>query len=153
LISEDLTKLLESLIEIECNKNENEILPDNPIDNFNEESNSIKILKKSSLYNLENVTKEYNLLLPLLHKIGIDEEHELFKQLYKINLEFWEYHDWQREKWASLKKSATIIDIELYRRNEEEHILNDKRAEIKKKINKMFNSDIIEEKQFKSYEI
>ena len=114
----------------------------------------IKQQKITDVEKLANVNKEYGLLMEILNKnSSIDENHELFMELYTLNLEFWEYHDWQREKWASLKKSATIIDIELYRRNEGEHILNDKRAEIKKKINKMFNSDIIEEKQFKSYEI
>lgn len=42
---------------------------------------------------LENVTKEYDLLLPFLHKIGLSEEHDLFIKLYQINLEFWEYHN------------------------------------------------------------
>jgi len=114
----------------------------------------IKQQKITDFEKLANVNKEYGLLMEILNKnSSIHENHELFMELYTLNLEFWEYHDWQREKWASLKNSSTIIDIELYRRNENEHILNDKRAEIKKKINKMFNSDIIEEKQFKSYEI
>ena len=114
----------------------------------------IKQRKITDFEKLANVNKEYGLLMEILNKnSSIDENHELFMELYTLNLEFWEYHDWQREKWASLKNSSTIIDIELYRRNEDEHVLNDKRAEIKKKINKMFNSDIIEEKQFKSYEI
>lgn len=103
---------------------------------------------------LENVNKEYDLLMEILKSNNnLNEEHELFNELYKLNLEFWEYHDWQREKWIGLKNNANIIDIELYRKNEEEHLLNDKRAEIKKKINKIYNSEIIEEKQFKSYNI
>ena len=101
---------------------------------------------------LENVTKEYNLLLPFLINIGLTEEHELFKKLYDINLEFWEYHDWQREKWLNLKDS-NLIDIELFKRNRNEHILNDNRARIKKEINNITCSEIIEEKQFISYQI
>ena len=89
----------------------------------------IKQQKITDFEKLANVNKEYGLLMEILNKnSSIHENHELFMELYTLNLEFWEYHDWQREKWASLKNSSTIIDIELYRRNENEHILNDKRA-------------------------
>jgi hypothetical protein len=101
---------------------------------------------------LENVTKEYDLLYPYLIIIGLSIEHELFKKLYDINLEFWEYHDWQRERWRLLKDD-NFIDIELFKRNRDEHILNDERARIKKEINKLTNSEIIEEKLFISYNI
>ena len=101
---------------------------------------------------LLNVRKEYNYLLEILGKNNLDEKNELFQKLYQINLEFWEYHDWQREKWRALTDS-NLIDIELFKKNKEEHILNDRRAEIKKQINILFNSDIVEEKQFISYNI
>jgi hypothetical protein len=101
---------------------------------------------------LDNVTKEYDLLYPYLIKIGLSIEHELFKKLYDINLEFWEYHDWQRERWRLLEDD-NFIDIELFKRNRDEHILNDERARIKKEINKLTNSEIIEEKLFISYNI
>ena len=101
---------------------------------------------------LENVTKEYDLLYPYLIQIGLSIEHELFKKLYDINLEFWEYHDWQRERWRLLEND-NFIDIELFKRNRDEHILNDERARIKKEINKLTNSEIIEEKLFISYQI
>lgn len=109
-------------------------------------------MEKMKEVKLENVTKEYELLLPFLHKIGLSEEHELFQKLYKINLEFWEYHDWQREKWRNLKDD-NMIDIELFKKNREEHILNDNRARVKKDINAITHSDIVEEKQFISYNI
>lgn len=111
----------------------------------------IKIIKMSGT-KLENVTKEYNMLLPKLESIGINEDHKLFKTLFKINLEFWEYHDWQRERFSKCK-DENMIDIELYKRNRYEHIMNDNRAKIKKEINMLTQSDIIEEKQFVSYEI
>ena len=101
---------------------------------------------------LDNVTKEYNLLYPYLETIGLSKENEIFKKLYDINLEFWEYHDWQRERWRLLEND-NLIDIELFKRNRDEHILNDNRAKIKKEINKLTNSEIIEEKLFISYQI
>ena len=101
---------------------------------------------------LNNVTKEYNMLLPFLETIGLNEEHKLFKKLYNINSEFWEYHDWQRERFNKCQ-DENLIDIELYKRNRYEHIMNDNRAKVKKEINILTNSDIIEEKQFINYGI
>ena len=66
-------------------------------------------ISKMDKSKLDNVTKEYNLLLPYLEEIGINEKHELFKKLYNINLEFWEYHDWQRERWKNLNDNC--IDL------------------------------------------
>lgn len=111
-------------------------------------------IKKSKMSGdkLDNVTKEYNLLHPYLEQIGMSKEHDLFKQLYDINLEFWEYHDWQREKWRELP-DENFINIELFKRNRDEHILNDKRARIKKEINRVTESEIVEEKLFISYQI
>ena len=101
---------------------------------------------------LTNVTNEYNMLLPFLKEIDLHEEHELFKKLYDINLEFWEYHDWQRERFDKCQ-DTNLIDIELYKRNRDEHIMNDNRARVKKDINILTKSDVIEEKQFISYQI
>ena len=109
-------------------------------------------ISKMDKSKLDNVTKEYNLLLPYLEEIGINEKHELFKKLYNINLEFWEYHDWQRERWKNLN-DQNLIDIELFKKNKYEHVLNDTRAKIKKEINIITKSEIIEEKQFISYNI
>jgi hypothetical protein len=111
-------------------------------------------IKKSKMSGgkLDNVTKEYNLLYPYLEQIGLSKEHDLFKQLYDINLEFWEYHDWQREKWRELQ-DENFINIELFKRNRDEHILNDTRARIKKEINRVTESEIVEEKLFVSYQI
>jgi hypothetical protein len=100
---------------------------------------------------LDNVNKEYNLLLEIMKNNKITEKDDFFIKLYEINLEFWNYHDWQREKWS--KYNENTIDIELYRENKNEHILNDNRAKIKKQINVLYNSAIIEEKQFISYNI
>jgi hypothetical protein len=111
----------------------------------------IKMVKMNDHNKLDNVKKEYGLLSELLYNNGFSEENTHFKELYELNLKFWEYHDWQRQKWSQTKPD--MIDEELYWRNREEHILNDKRAEIKKKINILFASDIVEEKQFIGYAI
>ena len=113
----------------------------------------LKIKMEKMINNkLENVKKEYNLLLPFLQTIGLNEDHSLFRELYKINLEFWEYHDWQRERWRLLI-DENMIDIELFNRTRYEHILNDNRAKVKKQINILTQSEIVEEKQFINYNI
>jgi hypothetical protein len=111
----------------------------------------IKQLKINDKDKLQNVLTEYNLLIQIMNKYGIYETDEYFLKLYNINLEFWEYHDWQREEWR--KYDENTINIQLYQKTKNEHILNDKRAEIKKQINIVFDSNIIEEKQFISYHI
>ena len=113
----------------------------------------IKHQKITDLVKLENVNREYDLLYNILKAQQITDEDEHFKQLYEINVEFWDYHDWQRERWQSLGNNANLVDVELYRKNREEHILNDKRAEIKKMINLKYKSEIVEEKQFIHYSI
>jgi len=111
----------------------------------------IKLAKISDTNKLNNVQKEYVELSKIMLEHNITENHQLFKDLYTLNLEFWEYHDWQREQWKLYDES--VINIQLYKKNREEHILNDKRAEIKKNINTLFKSEIVEEKQFISYNI
>ena len=95
---------------------------------------------------------EYNLLKQQMQNIAeFSEEYPVFVELYNINLKMWEYQDWQREKWESVKDEE--IDEELFWGNKQEHLLNDERAAIKKKINLKYNSKIVEEKQFLSYGI
>jgi hypothetical protein len=106
----------------------------------------IKLIKIDDPVKLVNISKEYYYLYKILLENNFSENHEYFKKLYSVNLQFWEYHDWQRLRWKSYH--SNIIDIELYRRTRDEHVLNDLRAFIKKEININFNSEIIEEKYF-----
>ena len=110
----------------------------------------IKLVKIKEETKRNNVLKEYTLLSELLERCGLSEDNDHFKELYTLNLKFWEYHDWQRERWIQVMETKTI-DSELYWKNSEEHVLNDQRAEIKKKINTLYGSEIVEEKQFISY--
>jgi len=111
----------------------------------------IKKSKMTQQSKLLNVDKEYQLLSKILQDNNILENNEYFIKLYEINLKFWEYHDWQRYRWKN--ENINFIDIELYNKTREEHIWNDERARIKKEINTLYNSDIVEEKQFIGYNI
>jgi hypothetical protein len=111
----------------------------------------IKLDKIKDPQKLANVSKEYELLSKILNDINFSENNEYFIKLYDINLKFWEYHDWQRYRWKSIDEN--MVDMELYNRTREEHVWNDERAFIKKVINTIYNSEIVEEKQFIGYSI
>lgn len=111
----------------------------------------IKLVKISDENKLQNVKKEYNELTKIMNEHNIFEENQLFIRLYELNLKFWEYHDWQREQWKYANDN--YINIELYKQNRNEHVMNDTRAEIKKQINISYQSEIVEEKQFLGYGI
>jgi len=99
---------------------------------------------------LVNINKEYGLLYQVLGECHIDENNELFIELYKVNVALWDWQDMQREHW---KRGDRAIDIDFYFVCREEHILNDRRATLKKQINRLYSSEIVEEKQFLSYGI
>jgi hypothetical protein len=99
---------------------------------------------------LVNINKEYGLLYKVLEDCQIDENNELFIELYKVNMDLWNCQDAQREHW---RRGDRAIDIDFYFVCRDEHILNDRRAALKKQINRLYSSEIVEEKQFLSYGI
>jgi Family of unknown function (DUF6165) len=111
---------------------------------------SIKRERISDPEKLVNINKEYGILYKVLEDCQIDENNELFIELYKVNMELWDWQDVQREHW---RRGDRAIDIDFYFFCREEHILNDCRAALKKKINRLYSSEIVEEKQFLSYGI
>ena len=105
-------------------------------------------IKKNKLQNskLENVLKELNFLRELIEKNKIVITDDLFSQLKEINLSLWNIEDQIRIK--EKKKEFDNTFIELAR---SVYFTNDKRSEIKKIINQMFNSEITEEKFYSDY--
>jgi|TARA_B110000971_G_C19872064_1_gene436675 hypothetical protein len=97
---------------------------------------------------LKNVTIELAFLEPLLtkYKLNTLETNSLFEELYKINNNLWKIEDDIREK---ERDSDFGIDfVELAR---SVYFTNDKRSNIKKKINLLSGSKIIEEKSYEDY--
>ena len=105
-------------------------------------------IKKNKLQNskLENVLKELSFLRKLLAKHQIEITDNLFTQLKEINLKLWNIEDQIRTK--EKNKEFDNIFIELAR---SVYFKNDKRAEIKKRINRLSNSEITEEKSYAEY--
>ena len=105
-------------------------------------------IKKNKLQNskLENVLKELSFLRKLMEKHQIEITDDLFTQLKEINLTLWNIEDQIRIK--EKNKEFDNIFIELAR---SVYFTNDKRSEIKKRINRLTNSEITEEKSYAEY--
>ena len=105
-------------------------------------------IKKNKLQNskLENVLKELSYLRRLMEKNKIEITDDLFTQLKEINLTLWNIEDQIRIK--EKNKEFDNIFIELAR---SVYFKNDRRAEIKKRINRLSNSEITEEKFYAKY--
>ena len=105
-------------------------------------------IKKNKLQNskLENVLKELSFLRKLIAKHQIEITDNLFTQLKEINLKLWNIEDQIRIK--EKNKEFDNIFIELAR---SVYFTNDKRSEIKKRINRLSNSEITEEKSYAEY--
>ena len=106
----------------------------------------IKTEKVKDHQKLENIKKEYALLLRALQEIGISLSDDEFRHLKKINLRLWDIEDMIRVKEARQEFDREFI--ELARKIYQE---NDERAKLKKAINLKFNSDLIEEKEYVDY--
>ena len=105
-------------------------------------------IKKNKLQNskLENVLKELSFLRKLMEKHQIEITDNLFTQLKEINLKLWNIEDQIRKK--EKNKEFDNIFVELAR---SVYFTNDKRSEIKKRINRLSNSEITEEKSYAEY--
>ena len=108
---------------------------------------SILLIKLNKITNDEKliyINKELEYLKPIINKYNIDKT--LFNNLLNINIKLWEIEDSIRKK-ENYKEFDNIF-IELAR---SVYINNDIRADIKKQINILFNSDIIEIKDYINY--
>jgi hypothetical protein len=111
---------------------------------------SILAIKKSKIQDknkLKNVYTEYNTLLPYFDQIiNTQQLGDLYWNLSAVNTELWDVED----KLRDLEKAKTFNSkfVELAR---SVYYLNDKRAELKKNINILSGSDLIEEKSYSDY--
>jgi len=95
----------------------------------------------------DNIYHEYQTLLPYFDVIvNTPELGDRYYHLHEVNRELWDVEDKLRE----LEKSRTFNSefIELARTV---YYLNDRRAELKKDINLLSGSDLIEEKSYSDY--
>lgn len=108
----------------------------------------IKTNKINSSIKLENINKELTSLKKTLAELNlINNEFKLiYRDLKKVNEELWDIED----KIRILEKNKKFDDefIEIAR---SVYISNDKRFELKYKLNKLFDSKFVEEKSYEDY--
>ena len=103
-----------------------------------------KIVDKESLHILN---KEYQSLKSIdLKGINLDKYQKLFNELKSINEKLWDIENKKR----LLEKNSDFGD-KFIQVSRAVHFNNDKRAEIKLKINKSFGSNIEEIKEYTKY--
>ena len=109
----------------------------------------IKANKISDSNKLKNINNELEALLLVLIKINKDEK--IFKVLYsdlkKVNQELWEIED----KIRNLEKNK-VFNEEFIEVARSVYIKNDKRFDLKNKINNLFDSEYKEEKSYEDYQ-
>ena len=93
-----------------------------------------------------NVQKEYDVLLKSLKKIEITLKSPEFQELLQVNTKLWKIEDKIR-----IKESAKEFDDEFIELARNVYFTNDKRADIKKRINMQTESALIEEKEYVEY--
>ncbi len=95
---------------------------------------------------LKNLQKEYEVLDEAVSKI-IPKNHELYQQLLKINQELWDIEDRIRD--LERHKDFGEAFIETARAV---YFTNDKRSDVKRKINELTGSALVEEKSYQKYD-
>ena len=109
----------------------------------------LKMLKIEDKEKLINIKKEFQTLNPLVVKLFGDNGSQLqnhYLELAKINSELWDIEDWIRD--CEREKRFDKEFVELAR---SVYITNDKRCEVKKLINILTSSGLVEEKSYKEY--
>tara|TARA_B100002019_G_scaffold292341_1_gene315137 strand:- start:1850 stop:2233 length:384 start_codon:yes stop_codon:yes gene_type:complete len=109
----------------------------------------LKLLKIEDRKKLVNIQKEFDELNPLVQELFEKHDGQLqnhYLELAKINGKLWDIEDWIRE--CEHEKRFDKEFVELAR---SVYIYNDQRSEIKKIINTITGSDLVEEKSYKEY--
>ena len=109
----------------------------------------LKMLKIEDDEKLVNIMTEFEILNPLVVSLFEKYDGQLqnhYLELAKINGELWDIEDWIRD--CEREKRFAKEFVELAR---SVYITNDKRCEVKKLINILTSSGLVEEKSYKEY--
>ena len=95
---------------------------------------------------LKNIDKELKILRNIIQETNLKIDPGLVNNLKNVNKNLWEIEDSIR-----IKESNQEFDKEFIALARSVYKENDKRASIKKTINQKYNSELSEEKSYKSY--
>ena len=110
---------------------------------------NIKTKKISDNDKLKNIKTELKILEEQSKKIDVSDINslnELVSKLQQINEDLWDIENQKRECEAKKDFEETFIKL-----SRDVHFKNDIRAKIKKEINLLSNSQIVEEKEYSRY--
>jgi len=94
---------------------------------------------------LANLKVEYEILNKAVGLI-IDKTHPLYLELLEINKKLWTIEDRIRELEKNKDFGAEFIEVA-----RSVYFTNDKRSDVKRKINDLTNSALVEEKSYEDY--
>ena len=110
---------------------------------------NIKTKKIQDSEKLMNIKNELNFLNNQASNIKVKDQESLNKNINKlqsINEELWDIENYKRECEANKDFGEKFIEL-----SRDVHFKNDIRAQIKKKINLLTDSIIVEEKEYSKY--
>jgi len=110
----------------------------------------LKLLKIEDKEKLVNIQKEFETLNPLCQKLFEKYDGELqthYLELARINGQLWDIEDWIRNCEREKRFDAEFIQLA-----RSVYVTNDRRSKVKKEINILTNSELVEEKSYKDYE-
>ncbi len=101
---------------------------------------------------LVNVNAELKALVPEFYKIvdALDDNHDvmaMFYKLWRINLDLWRIEDELRE----MERAGIPIESDFIYKARLVYKTNDKRAIVKREINEVTGSSLVEEKSYEEY--
>jgi len=92
-----------------------------------------------------NLNTEFQVLDEAVKKI-ISKDHDLYKELLKINQELWNIEDRIRELEKAKDFGNEFIEVA-----RAVYFTNDRRSDVKRRINELTGSNLIEEKSYEDY--
>jgi len=95
---------------------------------------------------LKNIQTEYEVLNEAVSKI-IDKKNELYLELLRINQELWDIEDVIRDLERAKDFGSKFIETA-----RAVYFTNDKRSDVKRKINELTGSNLVEEKSYQKYD-
>jgi len=101
-----------------------------------------RIKDEAKLVNLRN---EYVVLDEAVSKI-LSKDDDLYKELYDINCQLWDIEDHIRDLERAKDFGADYIETA-----RSVYFTNDKRSDVKKRINTKTGSNLVEEKSYEDY--
>jgi len=106
----------------------------------------IKLARISDPVKQENLRKEYEILNEAVISI-IHKDHPLYIDLYTINNQLWDIEDHIRD----LERQKDFGD-DFIQTARSVYFINDKRSDVKRKINELTGSNLTEEKSYEVYQ-